>query len=285
MQLIDHIHSESELISVRDHLQKVLAAELSITPKLRRVNEVTAKLIGVADWNTALGVIAHKTTVSSSFPGDSPESIYSFLCALSNGDPENSFALSLDDMVFDHCGTSKSHSVINNAGVREQVSAIIKSIGIDNFWLEMSNTLAITRYWYELWRQYGVADKQYQPVEATVHDDGHLYQISFDAAPYFFQALKDDTLVDVLEELSNNDWSNSEATDEIANYFEDGCLGEGQSAVSSMIKHLRIRRKDPALYDISGFDCQVSKCSVRDWVVRHAPNIIKYRSDIFENND
>ncbi|WP_429037473.1 hypothetical protein [Aeromonas media] len=56
MNMIQNIKSKKELSSFKSHVGKILAENLSLNLKAGRLNEVTAKLLGVNDWNTALGM-------------------------------------------------------------------------------------------------------------------------------------------------------------------------------------------------------------------------------------
>lgn len=62
MNLINAINTLQDLLSLRDHVGKILSAELSIPLKPRKLNELTARLIGAADFNTAQAIVANKKT-------------------------------------------------------------------------------------------------------------------------------------------------------------------------------------------------------------------------------
>lgn len=60
MNLINVLNTPNDLLALRDHLGKVLSEELSLPLKSRKLNELTAKLVGAADFNTAQAVVANK---------------------------------------------------------------------------------------------------------------------------------------------------------------------------------------------------------------------------------
>lgn len=53
MNLIDLIKSPQDLMALRDHIGAVLKAQLDLPLKSRKLNELTAKIVGAADFNTA----------------------------------------------------------------------------------------------------------------------------------------------------------------------------------------------------------------------------------------
>lgn len=61
MNMIERINTTEELTSFKSHLSKVLSSELSLNLKTGKLNEVTAKILGVQDWNTVLGMFKEPT--------------------------------------------------------------------------------------------------------------------------------------------------------------------------------------------------------------------------------
>lgn len=53
MNLIDLLKSPQDLMALRDHLGKVLKESLDMPLKSRKLNELTARLVGAQDFNTA----------------------------------------------------------------------------------------------------------------------------------------------------------------------------------------------------------------------------------------
>lgn len=57
MNIINRFASREELLQFRDHLGKVLADSMSLPLKPRKLDELTARVLGAADFNTALGLV------------------------------------------------------------------------------------------------------------------------------------------------------------------------------------------------------------------------------------
>lgn len=70
MNLIDLLKSPQDLMALRDHLGKVLKESLDMPLKSRKLNELTAKLVGAADFNTAQAIAGN--TPATPEPHDIP---------------------------------------------------------------------------------------------------------------------------------------------------------------------------------------------------------------------
>jgi hypothetical protein len=80
MNMIDRFDSVQDLLSLRDHVGKVLSTELNLPLKSRKLNELTAKLVGVADFNTAQAMVVNKQ------PVESTQAPVDIVLDISNGD-------------------------------------------------------------------------------------------------------------------------------------------------------------------------------------------------------
>jgi hypothetical protein len=65
MNMIDSINSVQDLLSLRDHIGKVMGEAMNLPLKSRKLNELTAKLIGAQDFNTAQAIIVNKEAVEA----------------------------------------------------------------------------------------------------------------------------------------------------------------------------------------------------------------------------
>ncbi|MDU8350765.1 hypothetical protein RYA05_02535 [Pseudomonas syringae pv. actinidiae] len=70
MNLIELLKSPQDLMALRDHLGKVLKESLDMPLKSRKLNELTAKLVGAADFNTAQAIAG--SIPASHEPHDTP---------------------------------------------------------------------------------------------------------------------------------------------------------------------------------------------------------------------
>ncbi|WP_315695499.1 hypothetical protein [Pseudomonas taiwanensis] len=64
MSTIDLFESKEQLLSFRDRVGTVLSEALSTRVKGRRLDELSARLLGAADFNTALGLVDRKENTS-----------------------------------------------------------------------------------------------------------------------------------------------------------------------------------------------------------------------------
>lgn len=57
MNIIDKVKTRGELFSLRDHIAKTLRIDLGMDIKQRKIDEITAHIIGAKNWNTAYGMV------------------------------------------------------------------------------------------------------------------------------------------------------------------------------------------------------------------------------------
>lgn len=66
MNLITRLESTEEALSFRNHLAKTLNEDLSLNLKQRKLDELAAHILGVANWNTVLGQMSKESTEEKS---------------------------------------------------------------------------------------------------------------------------------------------------------------------------------------------------------------------------
>jgi hypothetical protein len=157
MNLIDTVSSKNQLLAVRDHFQSTLkhslGARLGKAFGQRNFDELTAKLLGAADFNTAIGVVTKHTQAESSNEADHyiVASDYNGFCAVIAGllykdyINENELYEITDEVVFEHIGTSKSVSNdINNQGYEKQLYELNARCAISALYFPLSEVTGVT---------------------------------------------------------------------------------------------------------------------------------------------
>lgn len=138
MNLIDSIQNKDELINFRNHVQGVLkrrlGARIGKSFGQREFDELTAEVLGVANLNTALGILANREGAEPPLKADDRYCVSSELnglCSVIAGLLAQDYVSEadlfdvLDDLVFEHVGTSKAVSDnINNQGYERQIMAL-----------------------------------------------------------------------------------------------------------------------------------------------------------------
>jgi len=130
LSLCELIPNENALESEKTRLLRALESELSLTFKSeRRKNEIVAKLLGAADWNTLIGVVRRKKEHTTRPDVKVGALIVSYL--------ENRFGMNahgitsgltevMDEFVFDRHGTSQRVTdTINNNGLEAQLDSLV----------------------------------------------------------------------------------------------------------------------------------------------------------------
>lgn len=162
MKLIDRIHSEAELKSVRAQVGRVIYKRLGSALGQRKLDELVADLVGAKDFNTALGlarmgesipkgVEVHNAMKSvHSSMGNTKENIAGWYCVMlglerqgyATGDDIQEM---LDDSVFDSVGSSKWISDnVNNQGWENQIQAIAAEMCLSQLLFRTSELTGIT---------------------------------------------------------------------------------------------------------------------------------------------
>ena len=57
MNIIDKVKTRVELFSLRDHITKTLKQDLGLDLKQRKIDEISAHILGAKNWNTAYGMV------------------------------------------------------------------------------------------------------------------------------------------------------------------------------------------------------------------------------------
>jgi hypothetical protein len=157
MNLIDTVSSKNQLLAIRDHFQSTLkhslGSRLGKAFGQRNFDELTAKLLGSTDFNTAIGVVTKHTQAEASDDADhySVASEYNGFCAVIAGllykdyISENELYDVTDEVVFDQIGTSKSVSNnINNQGYEKQLYELNARCAISALYFPLSEVTGLT---------------------------------------------------------------------------------------------------------------------------------------------
>ena len=68
MNIIDIINTKKDALSLRDHIAKCLASDLSLNLKQRKLDELAAHIMGAKNWNTVLGSFEPAKPTPKKFP-------------------------------------------------------------------------------------------------------------------------------------------------------------------------------------------------------------------------
>lgn len=68
MNIIDIIKTKEDALSLRDHIAKCLASDLSLNLKQRKLDELAAHIMGAKNWNTVLGSFEPAKPTPKIFP-------------------------------------------------------------------------------------------------------------------------------------------------------------------------------------------------------------------------
>ena len=99
------------------------------------------------------------------------------------------------------------------------------------------------------------------PVCAKVYTDDRNVTVTFDAAPYFHQALLDGKLDQILCELRDCDFAQDYPADDVARFFEE-------RETEAVFKHVEYLT---GLGQVMGFECELDQEELSEWVATHAP--------------
>lgn len=160
MQLINRIENTTDLKSFRDHVGRTIERRLGSPLKGRKLDEFTADLLGVKDFNTALGlvgvnesipkgVITQYTEATHSSNANTPSNIGAWVRVLmglaEEGYTEHEDMQDLlDETVFDFVGSAKNISdAVNNQGWDVQVGAIASQMALSQLRFRVSEITGV----------------------------------------------------------------------------------------------------------------------------------------------
>lgn len=95
------------------------------------------------------------------------------------------------------------------------------------------------------------------PISAEVHSDDRLFEVEFDAEPWFDQA-GDGRIIS----LADCEWGGDLPADEVASFFEE-IIPE----IETLMDHCRARMSPV------GFECHVNEKDALRWVWAHRPHL------------
>lgn len=245
MNLITAIKTQHELESFRDHVAQIRKGDNQPLRKGKLEHHV-AKILGVADWNTALGMVAkveaqRHVCHTCGFKLD-PRGLCSY------------------DQCFHYFWpqTVSADHVLMHQDVQP------KSIDIDN-----GSGGLVTVY------------KRVE-VEAELETDDRRVSTRFDASPYFHSILEEcglDFLGKQIAKIVDEQGSGCEATDDIAADFRDSSLLQpylelpDYREIPKIFGYLDALADTRENEDISGFEVSVELGDLAMWVDAYAPSL------------
>jgi hypothetical protein len=170
MQLKSHIQSERVLLDERDHIKHIFASELSLTPKLGKLNHCTARLLGAPNWQTAMAQAQERQALSI-LNEDSPlaptvriirdsdaaeqtrvfcEYINVRFGSVASDDVMDELIEAMDEVVWTHLGTTQFISdTVNNQGFETQLLSLLQASTLPltsflDIWVAVENYTTIT---------------------------------------------------------------------------------------------------------------------------------------------
>lgn len=268
MNLIDLLKSPQELMALRDHLGKVLKESLDMPLKSRKLNELTAKLVGAADFNTAQAIAGN--TPATHEPHDIPFVVVD----ISDGVPYIFSSMPIQGVVInsnaDEVRNAKDNYVpslledfngnplacwhVKSAAKNEDVSVVEHfRAGRDRLFQAYSEP-----------KSWADESQDSLVIPAFIRSDDGKATTAFDAAPYFEQ-LNAQTINPTLEMLEACDFNGDYPADHIAEFLsgEPGHenIGEVFKYVDSFNQQVIERGDMPTM----GYYVEIEKASVYAW--------------------
>jgi hypothetical protein len=102
-------------------------------------------------------------------------------------------------------------------------------------------------------------------IRAEVHDDNHIFEVEFDATPYFAQA----SLEEIVE-LAQTDWAYDYPADAVALFFEDG-----PHKIDEIEDLMEYTRRTQGRRGAIGFGCSVTSEDVYAWLEAEHPDWVE----------
>lgn len=203
MNLINVLNTPSDLLALRDHLGKVLSEELSLPLKSRKLNELTAKLVGAADFNTAQAVVANKPPQPVL-----PDQIRIVL-DVSNGDnflcsnyPVTGIIINSADDELQYARDNEIPNIVQDVAGKEFAYWTMVPVGEAT---EVAHIFA-----------QAAAEPETGPyIKGSIVSDDGQHEEDFDAFPYFEKLTVAQTQ-EVIGKLEEEGWSGGYTCDEIA---------------------------------------------------------------------
>ena len=111
-------------------------------------------------------------------------------------------------------------------------------------------------------------------VSAKVHSDDYVFDIAFDATPWFEQASDEEILV-----LAKCDFGGDYPADAVADFFENS-----NPEVTDMFDYIHAHNKSDVVEHI-GFECYVDEDEAMAWLVENKPELAMQIAEMEEADD
>jgi hypothetical protein len=255
MNLINVLNTPNDLLALRDHLGKVLSEELSLPLKSRKLNELTAKLVGAADFNTAQAVVANKPPQPVM-----PDQI-KIVLDISNGDnflcsnyPVTGIIINSAEDELHYARDNEIPNVVKDVAGKEFAYWTMVPVGdaaeVEHIFANVAAEPITCPY-----------------LKGTILSDDGQHEEDFDAFPYFEKLTVAQTQ-EVIGKLEEEGWSGGYTCDEIAqslrNYpkFDYVYLARVFEAIDS----INDRNEREGRPRDQGFTVTINEQAVRAWL-------------------
>jgi hypothetical protein len=111
-------------------------------------------------------------------------------------------------------------------------------------------------------------------VSARTHSDDYIFDIPFDATPWFEQASDEDIL-----ELAHCEFGGDSPSDAVALFFEDS-----NDDISGMMNYVHAHNKSETVEHI-GFECYVDEAEAMAWLDENRPYLATAIAEMEEADD
>ena len=275
MNLIDLLKSPQDLLALRDHLGKVLKDSMDMPLKSRKLNELTAKLVGAADFNTAQAMAGkHPVAVEGEV---SPFVVVD----LSSGVPHIYSTIPVQGVVInndaDEVRNAKDNHVPNlleDLNGESLACWHIKSQATSED-IEVAQHFRTGRdrlfnAYLEPTEWHGEALGAMEIPAFIRSDDGHAFT-AFDAVGYFNQ-LDDQAINPTLELLEACDFNGDYQVDHVAEFLSSEPGQEALSGVFNYVDSINQQLKSKGSDATIGYYVEIEKASVYAWNQKRLTN-------------
>jgi hypothetical protein len=110
---------------------------------------------------------------------------------------------------------------------------------------------------------------------AEVHSDDHVFEVEFDATPWFEQASNE-----AIVALADCEWGGDYAADAVADFFS-----ESNEQISDLFTYLHTIRNLRSHKDMNGFECHVNSEDAYAWLEANRPGLVAAVKAMDPNED
>lgn len=256
MKMIDLIKTPEDLLALRDHIGEVLKTQLDLPLKSRKLNELTAKIVGAADFNTA-EAMSRKPEMASSDQF--------VVVDLTGGVPHIYSNQPVKGVVINADADEVANAVLNDTAVNDQNGIQLACWHVESF--ASDDHARVAEHFKKTPSCVEVTAPQtlHTPIRASIQSDDGLAQADFDAFVYF-ENLHPDAVEATIDSLKSCDFSGDYPADEVAIMISGQ---PGYEDVKAVFAYIDTRNEASAVAGLSqdeGFYVEINYDDVMRWL-------------------